>query len=235
MPSQEAAGMRQKMLRRLAHQPQADLISRLCCLAAETIPCQDAVVVLEARDGVNGPIAACGELGEQFANAEFELGEGPTFAVRMAGKYLYESDLAQRLPPTWPVLGARCQELGIAAIASYPLQIGHAQLGALHALVTTPEVIDTQGHAAALTIANLLTDALLYLQSGLTEMDFIQLLDTSDSERLRVHQATGMVSEMLQCSVSDAMAVMRAKAFETDVTLYELSRRIVVREMRIEP
>jgi hypothetical protein len=235
MPSQDAAGLRQQMLRRLALQPQADLISRLCCLATQSIPCHDAVVVLEARDGVNGPVAACGALGEQFANAEFELGEGPTFAVRVAGQYLYEDDIARHLPPTWPVLGARCHDLGIAAIASYPLHVGHAQLGALHALMTTPEPIGAHGHAAALTIANLLTDALLYLQSGLTEMDFIQLLDTSDSQRLRVHQATGMVSEMLRCSVSDAMAVMRAKAFETDITLYELSRRIVTREMRIEP
>jgi hypothetical protein len=235
LPKLNDHDMRQVLLRRLAEQPSGDLISRLCCLATTTIPCDDAVVVLEAMFDINGPLASCHEIGAQLANTEFELGEGPSFVIRETGRFQLTADLAGRLPPMWPVLGAWCQEMGVLAVASYPLQVGHAQLGALHAVLTSEQSVEPTGHASALAIADLLTDALLYMQSGLTEMDFVQLLATSDSDRLRVHQATGMTAEMLSCSVADAMAVMRARAFESDITLYELSRRIVNREMRIEP
>jgi len=226
--------MRQLMLQRLAEQSAGDLISRLCCVATTTIPCKDAVVVLETMNDINGPIAACQELGAQLANTEFELGEGPSFVVRETGCYQFAENLLMQLPPMWPVLGSWCQRVGIRAIASYPLQVGHAQLGALHAVIASDQPIEATGHASALAIADLITDALLYLQSGLTEINFVELLGTSDSDRLRVHQATGMIAEMLVCSVTDAMAVMRARAFESDISLYELSRRVVTREIRIE-
>jgi hypothetical protein len=234
MPLLDPTAMRQLMLQRLTQHPSGDLISRLCCVATTVIPCEDAVVVLGAMYDVNGPISSCQELGTQLANTEFELGEGPSFVVRETGRYQFTGNLRTQLPALWPVLGSWCQEFGIRAVASYPLQVGHAQLGALHAVMTSEGPVEPAGHASALAIADLLTDALLYLQSGLTEIDFVQLLATSDSDRLRVHQATGMTAEMLGCSIADAMAVMRARAFESDISLYELSRRIVAREIRIE-
>jgi hypothetical protein len=235
MPNSDDHDLRQDILRQLAQQSPADLLTRLCCLAVSAVPCADAVVVLEDRNGINGSVASCSSLGTSFAEAEFELGEGPTYSVRTTGRYQITSGLAERLPLDWPMLGARCTEFGIHAIASFPMQVGHAQLGAMHTLFTTREPLDAVGHESALVISSLLTDALLYLQSGLTEMDFIELLATSDFDRLRVHQATGMVAEMLMCSVGDAMAVMRARAFKSDITLYELSHRIVAREEWIAP
>lgn len=235
MPNVKFAERRQEMLRLLSDQTKGDLLSRLCMLTTTVIPCKDAVVVLTTGNSLNGPVASSSENGLKFAKAEFELGEGPTFAVHATGRYQFVSNLSHQLPDSWPILGAKCQEFGIDSIASYPMHVGQTQLGALHALMTADDSISAAGQESALVVVDLMTDALLYLQSGLTEMDFIQLLASTDADRLRVHQATGMVSEMLQCSISDAMAVMRATAFEADVTLADLASQIVNRSLRLEP
>jgi hypothetical protein len=43
-----------------------------------------------------------------------------------------------------------------------------------------------------------------------------------------------MISGMLDCTIEDALARMRARAFVDGVTLYDLASRIVAGEVRFE-
>ena len=43
-----------------------------------------------------------------------------------------------------------------------------------------------------------------------------------------------MIAGMLDCSIEDALARLRARAFVEGVTLYELASRVVVGDVRFE-
>lgn len=74
-----------------------------------------------------------------------------------------------------------------------------------------------------------LTDAVLFLQAGLVNVDFDDLLSAAGKDRLRVHQATGMVAEMLDCSMPEALARMRARAFIEEIALFDLATMVIDR------
>ena len=131
------------------------------------------------------------------------------------------------IPTGWPVLAAQASALGIASTFSFPLHIGAVRLGVFHVLRRQPGDIDEDGYETSLAMGQLITDALLYLQSGLADEDFENLLSTSEGDRIRIHQATGMVAELVKCSIADALALMRARAFRMEITLFELATLVV--------
>ncbi|MFM1964953.1 MAG: hypothetical protein RL134_678, partial [Actinomycetota bacterium] len=66
------------------------------------------------------------------------------------------------------------------------------------------------------------------------ETQFEPLLVDRDADRLRVHQATGMIAGMLDCSIEDALARLRGRAFVEGITLYELASRVIAGDVRLE-
>jgi hypothetical protein len=124
--------------------------------------------------------------------------------------------------------------MGVAAVFCFPLRIGRARLGALSLMRTEPIELDDSQYLDCLALVDIATHALLYVQAGLQGSQFESLLAHRDVDRLRVHQATGMIAGMLDCTIEDALARMRARAFVDGVTLYDLSSRIVAGEVRFE-
>lgn len=49
-----------------------------------------------------------------------------------------------------------------------------------------------------------------------------------------VHQATGMIAAQLNCDIAEATVRLRAHAFSTEQSVYEVSRSIVQREFRFD-
>jgi AmiR/NasT family two-component response regulator len=76
-----------------------------------------------------------------------------------------------------------------------------------------------------------MTDAVLFLQAGLVNADFDDLLSAAGKDRLQVHQATGMVAEMLTCPMPDALARMRARAYSEGMTLFDIATKVITRQM----
>jgi hypothetical protein len=52
--------------------------------------------------------------------------------------------------------------------------------------------------------------------------------------RAVVHQAAGMIIEQLGCDVTDALAVLRARAFVGDEPVGAVARRVVRRELTFD-
>ncbi len=86
------------------------------------------------------------------------------------------------------------------------------------------------------TLAGLVTDTVLVeMQSVASAGDLSWPLLSSAEHPAVVHQATGMVSVQLACSVQDAFARLQAKAFAEDVGVTDVARQVVQRELRFEP
>ncbi|MEY3733275.1 MAG: hypothetical protein RL347_634 [Actinomycetota bacterium] len=210
------------------------LLERLCALAVEEVPVDGAVIGLQSGGVPEGPLASSSTWAREVATAEYALGEGPSFHVVRTNEHVEASNWSAIEFQRWPQYSLIAREMGVAAVFCFPLRIGRARLGAMSFLRTEPNELDDHQYLDCLALADLATYAIVYIQAGLPDSQLEALLYDRDSDRLRVHQATGMIAGAFDCSIEDALARMRAKAFVEGVTLYELSSRIITGEVRFE-
>lgn len=210
------------------------LLHRLCLLAVREVPVDGAVIGLQVAGSPEGPLAASGEWARDVANAEYALGEGPTFTVAATNEHVEASSAEAIEFQQWPQFARVAQERGVGAVFCFPLRIGRARLGALSLLRAQPQELSDGEYLDCMALVDIATHALIYVQAGIEDASFEPLLVHRDADRLRVHQATGMISGMLDCSIEDALARLRARAFVEGVTLYELASRIVAGDVRFE-
>jgi hypothetical protein len=210
------------------------LLQRLCGLAVDEVPVDGAVVGLQIAGVPEGPLAASGEWALDLARAEYALGEGPTFEVARTSEHVEASSPDSVEFQQWPQYARLAREIGVAAVFCFPLRIGRARLGSFSFLRTSPAELNDEEYLDCVALADLATYALVYIQSGVSDSDPAPFTTVRDRDRLRVHQATGVVAGMLDCSIEEALARVRARAFVEDLTLYELASRILAGEVDFE-
>lgn len=106
----------------------------------------------------------------------------------------------------------------MAAVFSFPLQVGAARLVALSLYQERPGPLDGDRYADAVVMARVLTRAILGVQAGALDAALgIGLYDSVDSAG--VHQAPGMVSAQLDIGAGEALTRLRARAFADGTTV----------------
>ncbi|MFD7155590.1 ANTAR domain-containing protein [Kribbella sp. NPDC059898] len=130
--------------------------------------------------------------------------------------------------------------LGVHSLAVVPLGSGGRCVGALSVFdppdVARPDPLtgDLEDLADALTHTMLLTEqclAQLIDASGTATAAY--LLD-SPNQRVVLHQAVGMVAAQCECSIEDALSLVRARAFADDVPVTDVALLIVERRLRLD-
>jgi hypothetical protein len=158
---------------------------------------------------------------------EFVCGEGPARTCNRLRRAVTATgaELAMR----WPVFGPAAVRLGVHALASVPIQIGSRQVGAL--TVYEPGVSRGTADLELLhTIAG--TIHRIALADGGRPIQPSPLFAEADWHDA-VHQATGIVAVQRGCSLDDALAVIKARAFAADVPVDDLAADIVGRRIRL--
>ena len=227
----DGASRRAWFVAKLENTPPDSLLERLCSLAVEEVPVDGAVIGLQSGGAPEGPLASSNTWAHKVAAAEYALGEGPSFHVVSTSEHVEASNWGAIEFRRWPQYSRIAREMGVAAVFCFPLRIGRARLGAMSFLRMKPIELDDRQYLDCLALADLATYAIVYIQAGLPDSQLDALLYDRDTDRLRVHQATGMIAGAFDCSIEDALARMRAKAFVNGVTLYELSSRIITGEV----
>lgn len=227
----DGASRRAWFVAKLENASPDSLLERLCALAVEEVPVDGAVIGLQSGGAPEGPLASSSMWARQVAAAEYALGEGPSFHVVSTSEHVEASNWGAIEFQRWPQYSRIARDMGVAAVFCFPLRIGRARLGAMNFLRTEPIELDDRQYLDCLALADLATYAIVYIQAGLPGSHLEALLYDRDTDRLRVHQATGMIAGAFDCSIEDALARMRAKAFVEGVTLYELSARIIAGEV----
>jgi hypothetical protein len=171
----------------------------------------------------NGTSAALEDL-------QLTVGEGPCLDAFESGGPVLVADLTAELS-RWPVFAAEAVKLGVAAVFSFPLQIGVVRLGSLDLYRASPGRL-TQ---VEVTDALILTD--LAGERILQEIDGHAIADLSwlANPHIEVHQATGMVQAQLGVTTEHALMRLRGYAFTHDLTMAEVARQVVRRVLRFEP
>jgi hypothetical protein len=178
-------------------------------------------------------VAASDAIARSAHELEFVLGEGPaTEAARrretivVVGSALWER---------WPQYGSALAELGVAAVIARPLALPTVCFGALCGFDHRPSL--SQKIAGSVdVVADALTHTVLTNAPTAADEDGLAglpLFEEADYQAV-VHQATGMVSVQSGCQVSDALAMIRARAFVDEQSVEAISTRIVAGALRFQ-
>lgn len=213
-------------------------LRRLCAVAVETLPASGAGVSVFAANGQYSLLTAADGASERLEEMQFVLGEGPCVDATATGRPVLVSDLDEELPSRWPAYASAMREAGIRAIFAFPLQVGAARLGALDIFRTRSGPLSGTELACALDLTDQAVAILLTLTDGSADGLTDGLAHPADlggdNAGVELFQAQGMVMVQLDCTLSEAMARIRAYAYAENRRLVDVARLIVARDLRFD-
>jgi hypothetical protein len=195
-----------------------------------------------ARGGEAGHLMrVTDELSERLAELQLTLGEGPSLDASASGGPALASDLADgESGRRWPVFAPAARQAGAAAVFAFPLVIGAIRAGVLCLYRDRVGRLSSVQLADALVFADTATLLLLDAQAqaerdqGPGDGPGGQPADLG-AHRAEIDQATGMLTEQLGVSITDAFARLRAYAYANELRLTDVARDIVARRLRLHP
>lgn len=161
-------------------------------------------------------VAASDHLACTAQDLEYVIGEGPGQDAAAGHRPVHVS--GPEIEARWPWCGPSLLSLGIASVAAVPLRAQDSCIGALTVFDPRPAAAKPVRLAR---VAEALTRILLL------DPDADPDLYGGTDVRATVHQAAGMVSERSGCSLSDALALIKARAFTEEVSSETVARQIV--------
>ena len=168
------------------------------------------------------------EVGRQLADLQLTLGEGPLFDASASSGPVLASDLADgESGPAGRRSRRRRVMAGAAAVFAFPLVVGAIRAGVLGLYRDRPGPLSDFQLGDALVFADTATMLLLDAQEP--------ACGAMASYRAEIDQATGMLTEQLGVSITDAFVRLRAYAYVNDIQLADVARDIVARRLRLFP
>ncbi|MFD9821840.1 GAF and ANTAR domain-containing protein, partial [Streptomyces violascens] len=168
-------------------------------------------------------VATSDQLARDAQDLEYVLGVGPAREATELNQPVLSSGTA--LDRRWPGYGTGLASLGLGSVAALPLKSPDGCIGALTLFDPRP------GLAAAGEfdeVAGAVTDNVLLGPDA--DPDLYGGVDL----RAVVHQAAGMLSERTGCSVDEALALIKARAFARGESAEAVARRIVYEAMDLD-
>jgi hypothetical protein len=182
-----------------------------------------------AADGSGALVYATDPLSLRLEDLATTSGIGPCFDAFTHRHPLLVPDLTLE-QTRWPGFAAEAMETGVAAIFTFPLQIGGVRVGVLelHRVAIGPLTADQL--TDALLLSDEATDTILDDLDGPRPMELPGLVDI----QAEVHQATGFVAVDLGVGLNEALLRIRGHAFAHRLTLADVARQIIERRLRLE-
>ncbi len=212
----------------------APRVGALCALATSELAVSGtgATILSTIGDGDGsatrrGLVHATNDTSSGLEDLQLTVGEGPCLDTFSTGGPVLIGEL-QQAGQRWPAFTPAALELGAAAVFSFPLQIGAVRLGSLDFYRDTAGSLSEAQLSDALILADLATQAVLAELEGHASDDVSWLANPHDE----VHQASGMVQVQLQTTTEAALLHLRAHAYSHELSMTEVARRVVARELR---
>jgi hypothetical protein len=197
---------------------------------AAAIGMPSAAVVMLGTQPYEAVVAASDATARAAHDLEFVLGEGPAHLAATRGQTVHVAGTA--LAVRWPQYGPAVARLGVQAVIAVSLQ--PAGLGAVCAYASQP-ALSEQAAVAVGQIADALPLALAQDAHDHLPGDGLSalLLLGEAGFPAVIHQAAGMVSQQCGCGISDALALLRARAFSAGCPAEEIAAAVVRGELRL--
>lgn len=181
-----------------------------------------AALTLVGTDHAQLAVAASDEPSRAAQDLEYVLGEGPSRDAATGIRPITAS--GHIVEERWPGFGPAMTALGFAEVVAVPLRTSSGCLGAL-------AVFDPRPGLATPGVLAEVAEALV--RSVLLGPDADPELYGGTDHRESVHQAAGMASVQARCSVADALALIKARAYTDGVPVNDIARRLMRGELRL--
>jgi hypothetical protein len=192
---------------------------------AEVCGVPSAALILVGSDRSQLAIATSDEPSRAVGELEFVLGEGPATDAVVLGEPVLA--VGRELVERWPGVGPALAGLGLGAVQAVPISGGSPEscLGALSVFGGRPAPQDRVAECAEGLVGAVLLGA-----------DADPELYGDLDHRAVVHQAAGMLAVRLSRPVTDALALIKARAWAEGSTAGAIAERIVNEglELRLE-
>jgi hypothetical protein len=227
-PRGPAARTRAVVLAALRDQPDAGgMLARICDAGVGLLHVDGASVSVMSVTDQREVMYASDAVVARIEALQFSLGEGPCFEAFHTRRPVLVPDLAAASTLAWPVFAEELIDQPVGAIFAFPLQSGAISIGALDLYRRAPGWLSPDELAIALEVVDLATVALLGLEFGTDDGDWLSL----SQGRAQVHQATGMLIAALGVPADQALARLRAYAFGAGRMVDDVARDIVARRV----
>jgi GAF domain/ANTAR domain len=208
---------------------------RLVNACVDVLDVTGAGIMLMAQDEHRGTLGASNSVIRTIEELQFTLGEGPCVDTCRTGRPVLEPNLARPGTTRWPEFSIRAVEAGVKAIFGFPLLVGALVIGALDVYSDHPGALRPEQVADAVTLAEVVTLAVLELQADAEPDSLAAELGLGIAFRTAVHQAAGMLSVQLDVTIDEALSRLRAQAYLTSTPLVEIAEAVVDGRLRLEP
>jgi hypothetical protein len=192
--------------------------------------------VAAARGG--GPdfvMCVTDSVGEQLAELQLMLGEGPCHDVLSSAAPVLARDLSDvESVSRWPGFASAAGRLGAGAVFAFPLIVGAIRSGVLGLYRGVPGPLSHRQFGDLLILADAATVMLLSSAYGGEDGIAVdgQRRDLA-LHRAEIDQATGMLTVQLGVQAGEAFARLRAYAYAQDRRLADVAGDIVARRLRL--
>jgi GAF domain len=210
------------------------LPERLIRDAAAALPIGGVGLALMNESGHQGVVAATDGAATLMEDLQFALGEGPCVDASRDRRPVLQPDLVQTGSVRWPGYGPAVTEAGIAAIFAFPLQVGAIRLGILDLYRETPGSLEPDELADALAYADAAVVVLLHLQGQMPPGKGLHpQLGDPVQHRAEVHQATGVIAVQAAVGLTEALLLLRARAYASERPILQIAQEVLSGSLRI--
>jgi hypothetical protein len=210
------------------------LVQRLCRFAVDEMALSGCALVLMSGVESASVLAGAGRHARTITGLQMELGEGPCLHAHAHGIPVLLPDLSAESANRWPAFATAALAAGVHAEFSLPLTVGAGGIGTLDLCRDRTGMLSDEHMADALVTAEIARDAVLYQQYASGGPGLPELLATAGTDRIVIHQATGMIAAQLDDTVANAVARLRAAAFASGRPMGDLARDVVERRVRFD-
>jgi hypothetical protein len=210
-----------------------ELVQGLCRFAVDEMALSGCAVVLMSGAESASMLAGAGRHARTVTGLQMELGEGPCLDAHARGIPVLLPDLSAENANRWPAFAAAALAVGVHAEFSLPLIVGPGGIGTLDLCRDRPGMLSAEYLADALVAADIARDAVLYRQNAPGGPGLAELL-AAGTDRIVIHQATGMIAAQLDDTTANALARLRAAAFASGRSMYDVAQDVVERRVRFD-
>ncbi len=211
----------------------ADWLGDLCRAVATDLDVFGVAVTLSSEDCPELVVAASDPVSRRVAELEFGVGEGPARDALTRGHPVLVPLLGGSEDGAWPGYTAVAREAGICAVFAFPLQVGAVRFGTLAVFGDEPVRMNHPELAKCLLMSELATERLLDTSVATGDGAIDPDLDKALGLRGEIYQAQGMVMVALRITLAQALARMRAHAFQSGRDLLDVAVDIIEGRLRL--